>query len=104
MRDIPSIGASTREMVTAIRQLIAGRSNACGTVTLTANVTQTTVTGPNVNEDAHVFLSPRTANAAGAVATTHAVVQRISGVPTIVITHANAATTDRTFSYACLGG
>jgi large subunit ribosomal protein L6 len=37
-------------------------------VTLTANVTQTVVDAGNLNENAEVFLAPRTANAAAAVA------------------------------------
>lgn len=104
MKILPPAGATLRDAVTAINELIRGRSNATDTVTLTANVTTTTYTGPNVNENAHVFLFPRTANAAGAVATTYASISRIAGVNTVTITHANAATTDRTFAIAVLGG
>ena len=68
------------------------------------DVTTTTYTGPNVNENASVFLFPRTANAAGALATTYASISRVAGGNTVTITHANAATTDRTFSIAILGG
>jgi hypothetical protein len=47
-------------------QLGQGRTNANGTVTLTANDTTTTVVAPNCAEGSGVFLSPRTANAAAA--------------------------------------
>lgn len=104
MKILPPAGATLREAVTAINELAAGRSNATATVTLTANVTSTTYTGPNVNENAQVFLFPRTANAAAAVATTYASISRIAGVNTVTITHANTATTDRTFAIAVLGG
>lgn len=104
VRILPPAGATLRDAVTALNELAAGRSNATDTVTLTANVTTTTYTGPNVNENASVFLSPRTANAAGALATTYASISRVAGVNTVTITHANAATTDRTFSIAILGG
>ena len=101
---LPPAGATLRDAVTAVNELAAGRSNAVGTVTLTANVTTTTYTGPNVNEAAHVFLFPRTANAATALATTYASISRIAGVNTVTITHANTASTDRTFAIAVLGG
>ena len=104
MKDIPPLGAADRDIVTAIRELIRGRSNAVTTITLTANVTTTTYAGPNVNENAEAFLSPKTANAAAALATTYTSITRIAGVPTVTITHANAASTDRTFALAILGG
>ena len=73
-------------------------------VTLTAGVTSTVYVGPNVNELAQVFLFPKTANAAAALATTYAAISRIAGVNTVTITHANAGTTDRTFAIAVIGG
>lgn len=104
MRDLASTTSSLRDIVVAIRQLIAGRSNSTGRVTLTAGATSTTIGGANVNEDAEIFLIPRTANAAAALATTYATISRISGVPTVTITHANTGTTDRTFGYDVRGG
>jgi hypothetical protein len=67
-----------------------------GEVTLTENVTTTTVSDGGVFRGDRVFLQPTTANAAAAVPTTF-----ISSVTNgqFVITHANAATTDRTFYY-----
>lgn len=107
MKILPPTGATLRETVVAINQLAAGRSNAVGLVTLTANVTSTTFNAtfdPNINADAHIFLTARTANAAAAVATTYATITRVAGINTVTITHANTATTDRTFGYAILGG
>lgn len=83
-----------------------GRSNAVGQVTLRAGQTTTTVTktehraAVNVSQDSEVFLTPRTANAAGAVATSY-----ISDVSqgSFTITHANAPSTDRTFGWVALG-
>ena len=104
MRDLPPTGGQLRDVIAAVRQLIAGRSNAVTRVTLTASATTTTVTGPNINVDGEAFLFPRTANAAAALATTYASVSRVSGVPTVTITHANTGTTDRTFGLVVLGG
>lgn len=67
-----------------------------GEVTLTENVTTTTVQDGGVYIGSKVFLMSTTANAAAAIPTTF-----ISSVAngSFVITHANAATTDRTFYY-----
>lgn len=104
MKEIPPVGAKPRQISDAIIDLTRGRSNAVQRVTLTANVTQTVVDAGNLNENAEVFLAPRTANAAAAVATTYALVERVSGSLQVTITHANAATTDRTFGIAVIGG
>jgi len=69
-----------------------------GTITLTENVTSTTVSDGGVFIGDKVFLFPQTANAAAAQATTFIVDTDIND-GTFIITHANAATTDRTFSY-----
>jgi len=65
-------------------------------VTLEANVTTTIVSDGGVFIGDKVFLQPITANASAALPTTF-----ISSVDdgTFTITHANAATTDRTFFY-----
>lgn len=92
--------ADRTRLVTAVLQLIRGRSNAVGTVTLAAGATSTTVSFDNCSEEGQVFLSPRTANAAAALATTY-----ISAVnnKSFTIAHANAASTDRTFGFVALG-
>jgi hypothetical protein len=90
----------TFKIVTAVRQLMEGRSNAVGSLTLTAGTTSTAVSAPNCGPSSEVFLSPRTANAAGALGTTY-----VSAVASgsFTLTHANAATTDRTFGYETRG-
>ena len=89
------------EIVQAVLQLIEGRGNFIGRVTLTAGATTTVVSFQNCSKDCEVFLSPRTANAAAALGTTY-----ISSIVQggFTITHANAATLDRTFAYECVGG
>lgn len=102
MREIPPKGATERDRDHAINQLIRGRSNAAGEVTLTAGAASTTIAGPNINEHAGVWLFPKTANAAAELGagTCHAVV----AAGQVAITHANNAQTDRTFYYLVLGG
>jgi len=84
----------------ALRDLFAGRSNAVGTVTLTANAASTVVTAINCGKDSKVFLFPKTANAAAIVAATY-----VSAVAngTFTVTHTNSATADKTFFWVALG-
>ncbi len=90
-------------IVQAIRQLIFGRGDFVGDVTLAAGATSTVVSFPNCSVDCRVFLEPQTANAAAARSTTY--VKRADILQgSFTITHANAATLDRTFSFACIGG
>lgn len=90
------------QIVRAVRELFQGRSHAKGTVTLTANATSTTVTAPNCGTDSDISLTPLTANAAAALATTYIQAANIKAGE-FVITHANNAQTDRTFSYSIRG-
>lgn len=91
-----------RRIVQAINELIQGRGNASGEMTLTAGTTTTTVSRDTISGQGQVFLFPKTANAAAAVATTYATIASAGGAFTV--THANAASTDRTFAYVVLGG
>lgn len=88
----------------AIRDLFEGRSNAVGSVTLTASTASTVVTARNCGADSKVFLFPRTANAAaelgaGTAYITAANIERGQ----FTITHANNAQVDRTFSWVAIG-
>lgn len=92
-----------QRIVDAVRQLVEGRQNSVGDVTLRAGQTTTVVAFPNCSNGCRVFLFPQTANAAAAVPTTYVqrgdILQR-----SFTITHANAGTGDRTFSFICIGG
>jgi hypothetical protein len=103
VKQLPPAGANERDRDFAIRQLIDGRNNAVGTVTLTASVTTTVVTRTNANANGYVFLMPLTATAAGALATTYILAANITKTG-FTITHANAVSVDRTFAYVMLGG
>lgn len=91
-------------VVAAVRALAAGRTNATGIVTLAAGVTTTTVPAPNCGTDSQVFLFPRTANAAAELGngTIYVLAANVTAAQ-FVITHANAGSLDRTYSYVCLG-
>jgi hypothetical protein len=115
-----------KKIIIAIQQLAAGRSNAVGTVTLTPSVATTTVnltipttlpgsplkagtvmavsvTPSGITLPAsQVVLTPLTVNAAAEVGNGTMYVSAV-GIDTFTITHANSATTGRTFAYAILG-
>lgn len=87
-----------------MRQLIEGRSNAVGTVTLTHDgvATTTTVTAGTCGANSCVFLFPTTAHAAAVVASTYIAATNVSGGQ-FIVTHAATSNADVTFFFVCLG-
>jgi len=86
----------------AIQQLANGRSNAVGSVTLTANASTTTVTPQNCAAGSSVFLFPTTAHSATEMGNGTIYISTVTN-KSFTITHANNSQADRTFFYACLG-
>lgn len=84
-----------------INEMLKGRANNVGEVTLDANVTTTTISDIRIKQTMTVVLIPRTANAAAAMTNVY-----ISAVAdgSITLTHSNTATVDRTFDYILHGG
>lgn len=91
-----------RRIVQGIRDLFSGRSNAVGTVTLTASQATTTVTAINCGADSKVFLMPTTANASAEFGNGTIRISAVAG-GSFTITHANNSQTDRTFFWVALG-
>jgi hypothetical protein len=93
-------------IVRAICEVIAGRSNNIGSLTLRAGHATTVVdksVAPgvvNCGPKSMVLLSPTTLNAAAALATTYV---SSKGIQTFTLTHANAVSTDRTFDFEVRG-
>lgn len=92
--------ASTLQIATTTNEMLRGRANNVGDVTLDANVTTTTISDIRVKQTMTAVLIPRTANAAAAMTNVY-----ISAVAdgSITLTHANTATVDRTFDYVLHG-
>ena len=86
-----------------IHNLYRGRSLAVGTVTLTPNAGTTTVTDETISADARPQLTPTTANAATEVGNGTMYISAVAA-GSFTITHANAATTGRTFYWHAPGG
>ena len=91
-----------RRVNTAINALGAGRSNAVGSVTLTASAATTAVTAINCAVGSKVFLFPTTANAAAEIGNGTMYVGTVAK-QSFTITHANNAQADRTFFWLALG-
>jgi hypothetical protein len=97
----PSLQADTKEIVRYLYNMLRGKLNVTGSVTLTANAASTTVNAPNIGPDSVILFSPTTANAAAAL--TGMYISAQTAETSFVITHANNAQADKTFGYVILG-
>jgi hypothetical protein len=93
-----------RKLSAVIRQLLEGRGNTVGTVTLTSDgtATTTTVTAQNCGPNSIVFMAPLTADAAAAAPTTYVKKSDITAGQ-FVVTHIATTFDDETFGWVCLG-
>jgi len=91
-----------KKIILAIQQLSAGRSNAVGSVTLATGSATTTVSDKNCAVGSTPILVPTTANAAAEVGNGTMYISAVAN-SSFTITHANSATTGRTFLYAIVG-
>jgi hypothetical protein len=91
-----------KKLILSLQQLAAGRSNATGSVTLTANAASTVVSNDNFAAASVMYFTATTSNAATEIGNgTLYVSARAKG--SFTITHANNAQVDRTFLYAIQG-
>lgn len=85
---------------TIVNNIVQGKINATGTVTLTAGAATTTITDARITAGSYIGFMPRTANAALALSLLR-VTSRTKGSATI--THGNDPATDKTFTYCVIG-
>lgn len=92
--------ASPLQIATTTNELLKGRANNVGEVTLTVSATTTTIEDIRIKQTMTAVLIPRTANAAAALANVY-----ISAVAdgSITLTHSSAVSADRTFDYVLHG-
>src|SRR6476661_769202 len=94
-----------KKVILSLQQVAAGRSNATGTVTLTASAASTTVTPTQTGSIAvgsTQILTAMTANAAAEIGNGTIYVSAVAN-GSFTLTHANNSQADRTFRYAILG-
>lgn len=95
---------SVTPVVNAVRQIVQGRDDASGIVTLTANTTTTLVPAPNTAPTSHIILSPATAAAAAEWKNgTIYVNQSDISQGQFIITHSSSSTSGRTVFWAARG-
>ena len=93
-------GGSPRDVAFLLTQLLNGKINATGTLTLTSSTTLTVVFNPLVSGASTVLLSPLTA----AAATEPTYIATQAAGSSFTVSHSNGASaTDRIFAYAILG-
>ena len=85
-----------------IQEANQGHLSNTGLVTLTANVASTIVTDARAGANSVILFMPQTANASTEIGN-GTIYVATQGKQTFTITHANAASVDRTFRYAILG-
>jgi hypothetical protein len=100
---VPGIAETDlKKIVLALQQLAAGRSNAIGTLTLATGSATTVVTDKNCAVGSTPLFTPTSSNAATEIGNGTMYVSAVAN-GSFTITHANSATTGRTFLYAILG-
>lgn len=102
----PGTGQWYFPLASKINQIMQGKTNNIGTLTLTPNVTSTVITlaKGQIGEDTYINFQPTTANAAAELAAGGMYESaRSVANSTFTITHANAASADRTFRYVLIG-
>jgi hypothetical protein len=91
------------KIIQAVRQLARGRSNATGTVTLTANAATTVVSADVISADCRPVLFPTTANGSAEFGAGTIYISAVAD-GSFTITHANDANADKTFYWHAIGG
>lgn len=90
-----------RKLGSRINALFKGKTNAVHLVTLEADETSTQLSAPDATSQTQVYLSPRSASAAAALASGTLWATAAGGV--VTIHHDSSSDTDRTFGVALLG-
>lgn len=87
-----------------INQLLQGKTNNTGSVTLTANAGTTTLieSGNRIGNDTVILFMPTTANAATGITALYVSARDIT-LNTFTLTHTNNAQTDRIYNYILVG-
>ena len=91
-----------RLVAEVVNGLMAGKDNATGDITLTANQATTTLTDRRIGPDSVLLFMPKTANAAAEIGNGTLYVSA-TGKETATVTHANNAQSDRTYKFVVRG-
>ena len=99
---LPYEATNPREVSLVVNNLLNGKINSTGSVTLTASATTTAVTDQRAGKNSIILFMPLTANSASEQGNgTMFVSTRADG--SFTITHANNSQADRQFGYIIIG-
>ena len=102
---LPPSERDPAKIAAVVHQLLQGRINSTGLVTLTANAATTVVSAPTCGAGSKVFLFPKTANAAAEIgAGTMYILDANIIAGQFTVTHANNAQVDRSYCWLVVGG
>jgi hypothetical protein len=94
-------GATPREISNVVNNILSGKTNNTGSITLAvSSATTTTLNDERIGYDSVILFMPRTANAASALGGLY-VSARTKGSATL--THAINVLSDKTYSYVIIG-
>ena len=103
-QNLTQVGSYLRRMWESLQSTRKGKLECVTQVTLTASAASTVLTDSRISPQSVLVFDPLTANAAAEKAAgTLYVTTANRGDGTATITHANAASTDRTFNVAIIG-
>lgn len=88
------------KLADAINQVLKGKINCTGEVTLTASTALTTLTDARIGANSFIGFMPQTSNAATFLSSLYV---SSRGKGTADLTHTSTAVSDRTYTYAVLG-
>ena len=98
---LPPSGGTQREIADIVRQLMNGKSNNSGEITLAvASATTTTIYNERIGYDSTILLMPETANAASDLA---GIFIDTFAQGSAVINHSANTDADKTFRYIIVG-
>jgi len=101
-RRLPISGGEKRDVAYIVNNIMDGKINSTGVVTLDVNSATSIISDLRVGPDSVILFAPTTSNAALELAS-GGMFTSSQGKQTFTITHANNAQADRTFKYAVLG-
>ena len=92
----------TARLADAVNNILRGKLNNTGDLTLTASSATSTLTDIRIGTESVIVLMPKTANAAAELGN-GTLYFGTPGDGTVTVNHANNAQTDRTYRYAVIG-
>ena len=99
-RKLPFQGGEPRQVAEIVNNLVEGKMNCTGSITLETSGTETTLYNERIGYDSVIILVPRSANSAGE--TDHVYI-KTKAIGSCVIGHRNHGHSDADYDYVIIG-